>query len=65
MSVAKIKIEDGLYERVKKIAEVAGYASADEFIVHMIEKELGKMESAKPEEDQAVLERLRGLGYIE
>jgi hypothetical protein len=64
-AVAKVKIEDSLYERVQKIATVAGYASADEFIVHMIEKELGKMESTTPEADQAVIERLRGLGYLE
>lgn len=63
--MAKVKIEDSLYERVQKIAAVAGYASADEFIVHMIEKELGKMESTTPEDDQAVIERLRGLGYLE
>lgn len=60
---AKIKIESSLYDRVKKIADHAGYASADEFIVHMIEKELAKVESAgSPEE---VTERLRGLGYLE
>jgi hypothetical protein len=61
--VAKIKIDDNLYDRVKKIAQIAGYSSTDEFIVHIIEKELGQME--KSDDEQAVLERLRGLGYIE
>ena len=59
----KIKIDDNLYERVKKIAQIAGYSSTEEFIVHIIEKELGQME--KSDDEQAVLERLRGLGYIE
>ncbi len=59
----KIRIDDALYDRVKKIAETAGYASADEFIVHIIERELGKVEAAG--DDKQVLERLRGLGYIE
>jgi predicted DNA-binding protein len=59
----KIKIDDGLFERVKKVADLAGYASADEFIIHMIEKELAKIEDAGSDED--VTERLRGLGYLE
>lgn len=61
--MSKIKIDPNLYERVKQAAEKAGYASADEFIVHMIEKELSVIESA--DSDEEVTERLRGLGYIE
>lgn len=52
-----------LYDRVKKVADTAGYPSPDEFIVHLIEKELSVIESA--ESDEEVTERLRGLGYIE
>ncbi len=62
-SVAKIKLDANLYDRVKKIADAAGYGSADEFIVHVIEKELSVLESA--ESDENVTERLRGLGYLE
>lgn len=61
--MAKIKLDANLYDRVCKIAEKAGYSSVEEFIVHMIEKELAVLESA--ESDAAVTERLRGLGYIE
>lgn len=61
--MAKIKLDDNLYDRVKKVAEVAGYASVDEFIVHMVEKELEKIESAQDE--QQVIDRLKGLGYLE
>jgi hypothetical protein len=61
--VPKIKIDDGLYDRVKKVAQTAGYASVDEFIVHIIERELGQLEAA--DDEQQVLERLRGLGYID
>ena len=61
--MAKIKLDSHLYDRVKKIADVAGYSSADEFIVHIIEKELSTLETA--ECDEKVEERLRGLGYIE
>ena len=43
----KIKLEKGLYERAKKCAELAGYSSVDEFIVHLIEKELAQLEGAE------------------
>jgi predicted DNA-binding protein len=61
--VAKIKLDPNLYDRVKKVSEVAGYPSPDEFITHIIEKELAKIETSDSDED--VTERLRGLGYIE
>lgn len=59
----KIKIDDELYDRLKKVSKIAGYASPDEFVIHMIEKELAALEDA--EDDQDVTERLRGLGYLE
>lgn len=61
--MAKIKIDSHLYDRVKKVADLAGYASPDEFIVHVLEKELSVIEAA--ESDEQVTERLRGLGYLE
>jgi predicted DNA-binding protein len=60
---AKLKIDDGLYARLKKVADLAGYASPDEFVTHMIEKELAKLETAGTAEE--VTERLKGLGYLE
>ena len=61
--MAKIKIDDALYDRVKKVSDLAGYPTPEDFIVHVIEKELGQLESASSDEE--VTERLRGLGYIE
>ena len=61
--MSKIKIDTNLYERVKKVAEKAGYATPEEFVIHVIEKELAVLESADSDAD--VTERLRGLGYIE
>ncbi len=61
--MAKIKIDSGLYDRAKAAAEKAGYSSVDEFVVHLVEKELAKQES--PDADKKVADQLRGLGYIE
>ena len=63
MTMSKIKIDANLYERIKKIAEKAGYATPEEFVIHALEKELSVLESADTDAD--VTERLRGLGYIE
>lgn len=61
--MAKIKIDDNLFARVKKIADAAGYPAPDDFVIHIIEKELAMLESASS--DAEVTERLKGLGYLE
>jgi hypothetical protein len=59
----KIKIEKDLYERIIKAAETAGYASPDEFIAHVLDREVAKL---RDQQDQGDAEKqLRGLGYIE
>jgi hypothetical protein len=58
----KIKIENDLYDRIKNSAELAGYSSAEEFIIHLLETQVSQFEEA--ENDPDVLERLKGLGYI-
>ena len=62
--MTKVKIDSKLYERAKKAAEAAGYSSFEEFVSSVIEKELSLLE-ASPDDDKAVSEQLRGLGYIE
>jgi len=59
----RIKIDDVLFERLKKTAELAGYASTDEFILHTLEKTVAELESAETEEE--VRKRLQGLGYLD
>jgi len=58
----KIKLDKDLLDRVKHVAEIAGYASHEEFIVHIIEKELSNFEDGSSDEE--ITEKLRGLGYI-
>ncbi len=59
----KIKIDKALLEKVKARAEEAGYSSVEEFVSHLVEKEIAKMEEAESEEQ--LKKRLQGLGYIE
>jgi metal-responsive CopG/Arc/MetJ family transcriptional regulator len=58
-----VKLDKQLLARVKKFSEIAGYSSPEEFIVHALEKELAQLEEAESEEQ--IVERLKGLGYIE
>jgi hypothetical protein len=58
----KIKLDKDLIERVKRVSEVAGYASHEEFIAHIIERELANFEGAESDED--ITQKLKGLGYI-
>lgn len=58
----KIKIDKDLLERIRKIAEVAGYASAEEFVQHVLEREVAQFEDAESDED--ITNKLKGLGYI-
>ena len=61
--MAKIKIDSQPLSRAKKAAGAAGYSSVEEFVTHIIEKELARYGSE--EVDEKVADRLRGLGYIE
>jgi hypothetical protein len=58
----KIKLDKDLFDRVSKIAKLSGYASVDEFVVHVLEKELSAVEDAGS--DDEIKKKLEGLGYI-
>lgn len=60
----KLKIDKALLARAQAVAEKAGYASVDEFLTAIIDREVTRLEGG-PGEDERVEERLRGLGYIE
>jgi metal-responsive CopG/Arc/MetJ family transcriptional regulator len=62
MSKEKVKIDKTLLDKVRKYAELSGYSSVEEFIAHVLEKELGKIEEADSEEE--IKKKLKGLGYI-
>jgi metal-responsive CopG/Arc/MetJ family transcriptional regulator len=62
MGKAKVKIEKNLFDKVKKFSEMSGYTSPEEFITHLLEKEIAKIEEADSEEE--IKKKLKGLGYI-
>jgi len=59
----KVSLDNELYERLAKAAQVAGYSSADEFILHILES--AATPSGVVESEEEVRKRLKGLGYLE
>jgi len=57
-----VKVDKDLYARIVKVADVAGYATADEFVAHILEKEMLHFEDGKSDDD--IRNKLKGLGYI-
>jgi len=58
----KIKIEKNLYEKVKSYADMAGYSSTEELVIHLLEKEVSRLEEVDSKEE--LIKKLKGLGYI-
>lgn len=61
-SGSRVKIDKALLEKATRYARIAGYATVEEFVNHVIEKEIAQLEGADSEE--AIRKRLKGLGYI-
>ncbi len=60
----KIKVDKDMYQRLEKVAEVAGYSSVDEFVFHVLEREMNQIDPGGDQDPEAMREKLRGLGYI-
>lgn len=59
----KISLDKDLWKRVKRFATLAGYSSPDEFVAHVLEKELAGLKAT--DSDENIRKKLKGLGYIE
>ncbi|MFT7461954.1 MAG: hypothetical protein ACI9EF_000288 [Pseudohongiellaceae bacterium] len=59
---SKVKLDKDLVLRLRRISDTAGYATVEEFITHILEKELQNFEGSESDED--IEGKLRGLGYI-
>ena len=59
---SKVTIDKALLAKATRYAEIAGYATVEEFVNHALEKEISQLEGADSEEE--IKKRLKGLGYI-
>ena len=58
-----IKLNRALWARVKQYAGAAGYSSPEEFVEHVLEKELARVEAAPSAEE--IARKMKGLGYLD
>jgi metal-responsive CopG/Arc/MetJ family transcriptional regulator len=58
-----VKLNPDLWRRLTEHAQKEGYSSVDEFVQHVLEKELERHEQAQDRDE--VERRLKGLGYLE
>ena len=63
MKQTTIKVKKDLWDRAKICAPAAGYSSPEEFVEHLLEKELAKLEDGQS--DDEIVKKLKGLGYLE
>ena len=64
----RIKLDDELFDKVKSCALKAGYSSPDEFVIHVLEKEVARLlepDAGPNDPEEEVRKRLQGLGYID
>ena len=58
-----IKLNAELWERIRRASEAGGYSSPREFVEHVLERELKKLEET--ESDEEITRKLKGLGYLD
>jgi hypothetical protein len=58
-----VKLSKDLWDRIKRVSDAAGYSSPQEFILHVLEREVSKLDSSDSKE--ALIEKMKGLGYLE
>ncbi len=61
---ATVKLNKDLWAKVKKVADAGGYSSPEEFVEHVLEKEVAKI-LKKAETAGDIARKLKGLGYID
>ena len=62
---SKVKLDKDLFKRCELHAKAAGYSSVEEFIHHALDSALYKANLTSSGDEKKVLDRLKGLGYIE
>ena len=62
MATEKIKLDKDLMDKVRTFAQLSGYSSPEEFVVHCLEREIASLEESDTEDE--IKKKLKGLGYI-
>jgi metal-responsive CopG/Arc/MetJ family transcriptional regulator len=58
-----VKLNKDLWAKVKRVSDAAGYSSPQEFIEHVLNREISKLDEAQSDEE--IVLKLKGLGYLD
>jgi len=65
MPKLKLKLDSVTIERIRRVSEKGGYSSPEEFILHIIDRELDTLDQDSRESEEEIRRKMEGLGYIE
>jgi hypothetical protein len=63
MAGHSVKLNTVLWSKVKECAKAGGYSSPEEFVEHVLEKELASFDES--DSDEEIARKMKGLGYID
>lgn len=63
MAGTSVKLNKELWDRIKRVSAAAGYSSPQEFVEHVLEREISKLDAAQSDEE--IVLKLKGLGYLD
>ena len=64
ISKSSVKLNKALWDKVKRCADVGGYSSPQEFVEHVLEREVARILDDAESKDE-IVKKLKGLGYLE
>ncbi len=64
MPKIKLKIDSGMKDRLDKVSDAGGYSSVEEFIMHVVSREMEKLDPGSGESEESIRKKLEGLGYL-
>ena len=59
----RLKLDPDLLARAERVSKAAGYASVAEFVAHVLERELDRLDKDGASVEE-IRKRMQGLGYI-
>jgi len=63
MAGTSVKLNKDLWARIQRVANAGGYSSPQEFVEHVLEREVAKLDAAQSDEE--IVLKLKGLGYLD
>ncbi len=65
MSKLKLKLDNEMAARLEKVAQAGGYTSIEEFVLHILERELEVLDPGQGDSEEDIRKKMEGLGYMD